>query len=94
MKRILCSLALILASNTQAQVIQKQITVVCEKHDVVLNALQNEHKETVIWIGKDKQVVYGVLANNTTKTWTVILTDNNVACIVGTGEGFFVINPI
>jgi len=66
----------------------------CDKHDVVVNALQTKYKESPVWMSQKKEIVYGLFLNKTTKTWTFVLTDNNIMCVVAEGEGFVSTNPI
>ncbi len=69
-------------------------TLQCDKHDVVVNALQTKYKESPVWMSQKKEIVYGLFLNKTTKTWTFVLTDNNIMCVVAEGEGFVSTIPI
>lgn len=93
MKKLLAVLAFA-TLTVSAQPFKHNLEIQCEKHDKVVNALQKDYKENIVWIGKNKELTYGVLLNNTTKTWTVILTDNTIACVIAEGTGFFFTNPI
>lgn len=93
MKKLIIALA-VLSSSALAQPQKVTVQLDCDKHDKVLNSLQKDYKENIVWIGKRKELTYGLLLNNTTKTWTFVLTDNEVMCVVSDGEGFFLTNPI
>lgn len=93
MKKLLFALAVV-TSSAIAQPNTQNIQIQCDKHDKVLNSLQKDYKENILWIGKSKDLTYGLLANSTTKTWTIVLTDNNIMCVLGDGEGYVQPNPI
>lgn len=93
MKKLILALA-VLSSSALAQPQKINIQVECDKHDKVMDALQKDYKENIVWVGKTKELTYGVLANNKTKTWTIVVTDNNVMCVMASGEGSFLANPI
>lgn len=93
MKKLILALA-VLSSSALAQPQKINIQVECDRHDKVMDVLQKDYKENIVWLGKTKELTYGVLANNKTKTWTIVVTDNNVMCVLASGEGSFLTNPI
>lgn len=44
-----------------------------------------EYREVPAWVGKDEKSKYVVMANEKTKTWTIIQFNDQVACVLGTG---------
>lgn len=37
------------------------------------------------WVGKDEGSKYVLMANEKTKTWTIVQFNDQVACVLGTG---------
>lgn len=44
-----------------------------------------DHREVPTWIGKDDSSKYLLMANEKTKTWTIVQFNDQVACVLGTG---------
>lgn len=68
--------------------------VYCDKTETLISILKGKDFEEVpIWFGKadGKAPNYSLLVNQETKTWTIIQFNNDVACVLGTGEGFTVL---
>jgi hypothetical protein len=84
---ILILLAPLLASSQSIQ-INKPVT--CDSTLLVFQALLEQAGEKPIWVGKgdgadtSKTVI---LANEKTKSWTIIQFDKNMACVLGSGVG-------
>lgn len=79
---------LLLPALALAQPVTVEKTVVCEKTELVIEGLQQgEYKEQPIWIGVDKTSRYSLFANEKSRTWTFIQFNQEVACLIATGEG-------
>jgi len=84
---ILILLAPLLAS---AETIQLNKPVTCDSALLVFQALVEQAGEKPIWVGKgdgadtSKTVI---LANEKTKSWTIVQFDKNMACVLGSGVG-------
>ena len=90
MKYILTFLTSLLCLTVVAQTTTKK-EVYCDNTDKLLLILQNgEFEETPIWFGKGdgKAPNYSLLVNQKTKSWTMIQFNNEIACVIGTGENF------
>lgn len=61
-------------------------TVNCTELLPLLTYLKTELGEVPVWGGKNKDVGFILLENSTTKTWTMIEFQSNVACILGMGN--------
>ena len=44
-----------------------------------------EYREVPAWVGKDEKSKYVLMANEKTKTWTIVQFNDQVACVLGTG---------
>jgi hypothetical protein len=94
MKYILTFLTSLLCLTAVAQTTTKK-EVYCDNTDKLLLILQNgEFEETPIWFGKGdgKAPNYSLLVNQKTKSWTMIQFNNEIACVIGTGENFNLLN--
>ena len=79
---------LLLPAFVVAQPVTVEKPVVCEKTEIVIDGLQKgQYKENPSWIGYDAKSKYTLFTNEKTKTWTMIQFNENIACIIGTGEG-------
>ena len=84
---ILILLVPLLAS---AEPIQINKPVTCENTLLIFQALLEQAGEKPIWVGKgdgtdtSKTVI---LANEKTKSWTIVQFDKNMACVLGSGVG-------
>lgn len=91
MKYILIFLTLLICTTVVAQPMTTKKEVYCDNTDKLLLILQsNDYKETPIWFGKGdgKAPNYSLLVNQKTKSWTMIQFNNELACVIGTGENF------
>ena len=94
MKYILTFLTSLLCLTVVAQTTTKK-EVYCDNTDKLLLILQNgEFEEVPIWFGKGdgKAPNYSLLVNQKTKSWTMIQFNNEIACVIGTGENFNLLN--
>ena len=79
---------LLLPAVAVSQPVTVEKPVVCEKTEKVIESLQKgQYKENPIWVGYDDKSKYALFANEKTKTWTMIQFNENIACILGVGEG-------
>jgi len=82
---ILILLSPLLASSQSIQ-INKPVT--CDSTLLVFQALLEQAGEKPIWVGQgdgadtSKTVI---LANEKTKSWTIVQFDKNMACVLGSG---------
>ena len=84
---ILILLAPLLAS---AESVQINKPLICDSTLLVFQALVEQAGETPIWVGKGdgKDTSRTVLlANEKTKSWTIVQFDKNMACVLGSGVG-------
>ena len=94
MKYILIFLTSLLCLTTIAQTTTKK-EVYCDNTDKLLLILQNgEFEELPIWFGKGdgKAPNYSLMVNQKTKSWTMIQFNNEIACVIGTGDNFNLLN--
>lgn len=79
---------LLLPALAQAQPVTVEKPVVCDKTEKVIETLQGgQYKENPSWIGFDDKSKYALFVNEKTKTWTMIQFNENIACVIGLGEG-------
>lgn len=85
-------LSLILVSGSVwAEPVTIKKPVVCDSTDIILKALIGEnYQEKPVWLGasNEKLVNYSLWVNASTKTWTIVQFNNDIACIIGTGEAY------
>ena len=90
MHRFLPILILLSPLLASAEPIQINKPVTCENTLLIFQALVEQAGEKPIWVGKgdgadtSKTVI---LANEKTKSWTIIQFDKNMACVLGSGVG-------
>ena len=89
MKYIFAALVLI-SSVAHAQLSEYERKFTCGKTQFVISALTRNAQEKPIWSGTDPQsgTETMILQNTRTLTWTVVQYDNNMACVLQSGEGF------
>ena len=84
---ILILLVPLLAS---AEPIQINKPVTCENTLLIFQALLEQAGEKPIWVGKGDGTDTSrtvILANEKTKSWTIVQFDKNMACVLGSGVG-------
>jgi hypothetical protein len=89
MKKLL-SLILITGSVWAAPVEVKK-PIICDNTETVLKLLSGgNYQEKPIWLGAsdEKLVNYSLWVNDSTKNWTIVQFNNEIACILGTGEAY------
>lgn len=59
----------------------------CSDAQTVMNYFTNVFKETPVWVGKTVHNTHiALLANQETRSWTMIEYDTSLACVLGAGE--------
>jgi hypothetical protein len=91
-KYLILSVAMFSCVSFAAPTEQKKI-VMCDSAKNILPQLESKYNEYPMFIGdvsleESKTVFIGVTVNPETQTWTVILFDKYIACIIETGTGF------
>ena len=77
-------------SVANAQPVQIQKTVVCDKTATVFLALEEKFQEMPVWGGYNSKVNanYALMLNPETKTWTLLQFNTETACILGIGNDY------
>jgi len=85
MKKILLLLLFPFSVNAQQEFLKP---VICSSTTEVIRFLTGEnYRELPVWIGKaDNEANFSLFVNAKTKTWTVLEIQDNIACIIGSGE--------
>ena len=88
MKTILGIIALCSSMAVSAQA-QYQLTIVCDRTEAVISALENNYKETLSWRGQHGTdgSVLSLWVNDRTGAWTLLKMTPEVSCIIGAGDG-------
>jgi len=86
---ILVLLLSALNSTVTAEIIEKRKIVFCDQTKIVLDAVRKDYGEDPVWYGKDQSTLtqYILTINREQNTWTLIQFNENVACILGVGDG-------
>jgi len=91
MNKIYMIIGLVLCSATQSYAAEtKQLSVVCDKTSVVIDALTHRFNEMTILAGtgigpQDKHII-SVWGNPELKTYTILDTFGEMSCILSVGE--------
>ncbi len=93
MKKLL--LLLLVSNSVWANPFEIKKQVICDKTETVLKVLSGaDYQERPIWLGTttdEKLGNYSLWINATTKSWTIVQSNNDISCVIGTGENFTVI---
>ena len=90
MYRFLTVLILLAPLLASAEPIQINKPVTCENTLLIFQALVEQAGEKPIWVGKGDGTDTSrtvMLANEKTKSWTIVQFDKNMACVLGSGVG-------
>lgn len=68
--------------------------VLCTKTELVLPEVYKQYKEVPIWGSKLKDSKIALFVNTETETWTIVQWSDDFACVIETGEGFFLRLPV
>jgi hypothetical protein len=88
MKHLLLVITGLLVAVTAWSLTAVEKTVHCDESKTILSLLVGqEYQEVPIWMGmsESEDSRYILMMNSTTKSWTIIQMNQQVACIVGTG---------
>lgn len=67
--------------------------VFCSDVKSIIEFLTGEgYREQPYWVGKDEKSKYIMLVNQKTKTWSMVQFNDQVACVIGAGEGSRLLN--
>lgn len=86
-KLTLAFLFCLISSIANAETIQLQKTLICDRTEIVFEKLAVEFQESPLWSGADMNDSsrYVLTINNKTGAWTLVQYDKNIACILGVG---------
>ena len=93
MKKLL--LLLLVSNSVWANPFEIKKSVICDKTETVFKVLSSaDYKEKPIWLGTtdEKLVNYSLWVNATTKSWTIVQFNNDISCVIGTGENYTIIS--
>jgi len=65
--------------------------IVCDAAEIVFKTLSGEnYQERPIWLAtsSEKLVNYSLWVNVSSKTWTIVQFNKDIACILGVGESY------
>jgi hypothetical protein len=78
---------LLLPALAYAQPVTVEKPVICDTPKIVIETLTGTgYREQPFWAGNDKSSRYIMLVNEDTGSWTIVQFNNNIACVLGTGE--------
>lgn len=95
MKHFLIFLTSLVVGTVLAQPVTTNKEVQCDKTDVMISILKGKDFEEVpIWFGKSdgKAPNFSLFVNAKTKSWTIIQFNNELSCVLGSGESYTVIS--
>lgn len=95
MKKLIAILAF-LPVLAFAEPITLQRNIMCDKPEEIFKfLLDGEYKEVPSWTSEGPDdTFYIFFLNEKTKTWTFILYNKKIACVLGAGEGYTpIVNP-
>jgi len=91
MKHFLILLLLSAVPVSFAESFTTKKDVYCDKTEILISLLKGQdYEETPIWLGKGIGPTpnYSLFTNVKTKTWTIIQFNNDLACVLGTGDSY------
>jgi len=92
MKYILIFLTSLVCLMVVAQPMTTKKEVYCDKTERMISELRSQdYQEQPIWLGKEpdsKTPNYTLFVNQETKSWTIIQFNNELACVLGAGQGY------
>jgi hypothetical protein len=95
MKYILIFLISLVYLTAVAQPVTTKKEVQCDKTDVMISVLKGrDYEEVPIWFGKgeSKAPNYSLFVNAETKSWTIIQFNNELSCVLGSGESYTILS--
>jgi len=80
---------LLLPALAYAQPVTVEKPIVCDTPKIVIETLTGkQYEEQPFWIGADNNSRYVMLVNEKTSTWSFVQLNENIACVLGTGEHY------
>ena len=95
MKQLLLLTILPFCTLASAELITTTKEVQCDNADTMISVLKGKNFEEVpIWLGKGdaKAPNYSLFVNSETRSWTIIQFNNELSCVLGSGESYTVFN--
>lgn len=78
---------LLLPALAYAQPVTVEKPVVCDKVKNVIEYFSGgDIQEQPFWVGTDQKSRYLMMVNKENKSWTLIQFNDQIACIIGSGE--------
>ena len=94
-KLLVIGLALVMSSFSFAKEEKINKTIVCDTAENMLPWFGEKYGEEPMWIGvakegtdKDEPVYVSVVLNPETQTWSIVMYNRQVSCILESGTGF------
>ena len=84
-------LGVTVAAVVYAQVVIK-VDMVCDKLDTVLALIHGKYQETPVIMAQSQDTNVVFMGNSKTGSWTVVQFNQEMACIVSSGEKFRLVN--
>lgn len=77
-------------SVANAQPVQHEKIVLCDKTAEMFEALGKQYQEVPVWGGKNSEqgLNFALMLNTETKTWTLVQFNTKTACILGIGDDY------
>jgi hypothetical protein len=95
MKKLL-ALMLITGSVWAEPTIVKKEVVCASAEDIFKTLSSGDYQEKPVWLGAGTEneplINYSLWVNTSSKTWTIVQFNNKIACVIGTGENFNLLN--
>jgi hypothetical protein len=91
MKHILLLSLFAVGTIANAELLTTKKEVYCDKTEDMISILKSEKfEEAPIWLGKgdSKAPNYSLFVNPETRSWTIIQFNNELACVLGSGESY------
>lgn len=80
-------------ANAQ-EIIDLTKSIKCSDAQTVMNYFLSTHNEIPVWVGRTVHNTHmTLLANQETRSWTMIEYDSKLACVLGAGEEKTSSNP-
>jgi len=75
-----------LTVNAKPEIFQIDKPVTCSDVKTVIEALSEKYNENPFWVGKSTDSKFILMVNLKTSTWSMVEYNDEIACIVGTGN--------
>jgi hypothetical protein len=93
MKKLL--LMAMFSVSVSAAPVEVNKPVICDKTETLVKLLSSSnYQEKPIWLGASDETLvnYSLWINASTKNWTILQFNNEIACIIGTGESYTILS--